>query len=114
MRLPEKPLRWVGNALYELRAFPEPARRKAGRQLQKVQQGLAPDDWRPVSAVGAGVAAIRIHTGVEHRVLYLAKFDEAVYVLHGFEKRSRRARQLNVEIGRKRLREVVRSRQDRQ
>jgi phage-related protein len=60
--------------------------------------------------VGPGVAEIRIHTGGEHRVLYLAKFEEAVYVLHAFEKRSRRTARLNREVGRKRLREAVRSR----
>jgi phage-related protein len=96
--------------LDELRAFPEPARRKAGQQLLKVQQGLSPDDWRPMTSVGPGVAEIRIHTGGEHRVLYLAKFEEAVYVLHAFEKRSRRTARLNREVGRKRLREAVRSR----
>ena len=69
--------------------FPDQARRVAGHQLHVVQQGLEPDDWKPMPTVGPGVAELRIRTGVEHRVFYVAKFAEAIYVLHAFEKRSR-------------------------
>ena len=86
--MPEKPLAFVGAALAELRAFPDAARRAAGHQLHLVQHGLAPGDWKPMASVGPGVREIRIHTGVEHRVLYVAKFAEAVYVLHAFQKKS--------------------------
>jgi phage-related protein len=75
--------------------------------------GLAPDDWRPMPSVGPGVAEIRLHTDGEHRVLYLARFEEAIYVLHAFEKRSRSTRHLDLEVGRKRLSDVIRSRQGR-
>jgi phage-related protein len=78
-------LRWVGSSLVDLRAFPEVARREAGYQLRRVQEGLLPDDWKPMPSVGAGVEEIRLHSGVEHRVLYVAKFEEAIYVLHAFE-----------------------------
>jgi phage-related protein len=61
-------------------------------------------------SVGPGVAEIRIHGDGEHRVLYLARFEEAIYVLHAFEKRSRRTRQLDLDLGRKRLADVIRSR----
>jgi phage-related protein len=100
----------VGRSRADLCAFPEVARRRAGYQLRRVQQGLSPDDWRPMPSVGPGVAEIRIHTEREHRVLYLAKFEEAIYVLHAFEKRSRSTRRLDLELGRKRLTEVIRSR----
>jgi len=56
------------------------------------------------------VAEIRVHTNREHRVLHVAKFDEAIYVLHAFEKRTRRTRELDLELSRKRLNEVIRSR----
>ena len=71
----DKPLQWVGGSLAELRAFPADARRRAGYQLRRLQQGLLPDDWKPMGTVGAGVAEIRLHAGTEHRVFYVAKFD---------------------------------------
>ena len=86
------------------------ARRNAGYQLRRVQQGLPPDDWRPMPSVGPGVVEIRVHSDGEHRVLYLAKFEEAIYVLHAFEKRTGRTRHLDLELGRKRLVDVIRSR----
>ena len=63
-------------------------------------------------SVGPGVAEIRIHTGVEHRVFYIAKFTEAAYVLHAFEKRSQQTRKADLVLGRQRLAEVVRYRRE--
>ncbi len=63
-----------------------------------------------MTSVGPGVAEIRIHSGVEHRVFYVAKYEEAVYVLHAFEKRTRQTRQADLELASKRLADVVRSR----
>lgn len=109
----DKPIHWVGGSLEDLRAFPQTARRQAGYQLRRLQQGLLPDDFRPMRSVGAGVAEIRLRSDREHRVLYVAKFDAAIYVLHAFEKRTRQTRRLDLELGRKRLAEVIRSRRDR-
>jgi len=106
----DKPLRWVGTSLEDLRAFPDAARREVGYQLRRLQQGLLPDDWKPMASVG-GVAEIRIHSGVEHRVFYVTKFSEGIYVLHAFEKRTRQTRQADLELARKRLAEVGRFRQ---
>jgi len=85
-----KLLYWVGSTRSDLRAFPIDARRLAGFQLRRVQHGLDPDDWKPMQSVGPGVREVRVHTGPEHRVFYVARFDDAVYVLHAFEKRSRK------------------------
>lgn len=106
----DKPLRWVGSSLDDIRAFPKVARREVGYQLRRVQAGLLPADWKPMAGVGPGVAEIRIHSDVEHRVFYVAKFGEAIYVLHAFEKRSRQTRQVDLELARKRLADVVRTR----
>lgn len=57
-------------------------------------------------SVGSGVNEIRIHTRVEHRVMYVAKFDEAVYVLHAFEKKSRQTRDRDLTLARERLKQV--------
>ncbi len=106
----DKPLRWVGGSLEDVRAFPEAARREVGYQLRRLQGGLLPADWKPMASVGPGVAELRIHSRVEHRIFYVAKFEEAIFVLHAFEKRTRQTRQADLELARKRLAEVVRAR----
>ena len=103
----DKPVAWLGTALADLRAFPADARRDAGFELRRVQQGLDPDDWKPMSSIGSGVREIRIHTGVEHRVLYIATFAEAVYVLHAFEKRTRKTPKHDRQLAQDRLRALV-------
>ena len=101
---------WLGSSLEDLRAFPEDARRDAGYQLGRVQQGLLPTDWKPMTTVGPGVIEIRVHTRVEHRVFYVAKFEEAVYVLHAFEKRTRQTPQAEIVLAQKRLADLIRRR----
>lgn len=103
----EKPLVWIGDSREAIRAFTENARQIAGFQLWRVQRGLEPNDWKPMASVGLGVQEIRVHTGAEHRVFYIAKFAEAVYVLHAFEKRARRTAQVDLDIARQRLRLLV-------
>lgn len=105
-----KPVLWIGSSLEVLRAWPEDARRRAGRQLSKVQVGLAPSDWKPLPSVGPGVCEIRVHASTEHRLLYIATFEEAIYVLHCFEKRTRSTRQMDLELARIRLAAVIRAR----
>jgi len=106
----EKPLCWLGSSLGDIRGFPEDARRAAGYQLRRVQQGLMPSDWKPLRSIGAGVYEIRLHTGVEHRIFYVAKLEEAVYVLHAFEKRTGRTPQTEVVLARTRLADLARRR----
>lgn len=106
----DKPLIWLGSARSDLRAFPQDARRVAGFQLRRVQQGLEPNDWKPMSTVGAGVQEIRIHTGLEHRVLYVAKFTEGVYILHAFEKRTRKTPKREMDLARDRFRALIEQR----
>ncbi len=108
-----KPLLWLGSSRVDVRGFPELARGKVGHELFLVQQGLTPSDWKSMSSVGSGVVELRIHTGEEFRVLYVARFEEAIYVLHAFEKRTRQTRQVDVALARKRLRDLVRSRSGR-
>ena len=77
--MPEKPLAWLGTARRDIGGFPADARRRCGFQLRKVQQGLDPDDWKPMASVGPGVREIRVRTELAHRVFYVATFEEAVY-----------------------------------
>lgn len=79
----EKAIVWIGTALDDLRSFPSDARHDAGFQLEQVQLGFDPDDWKPMDSVGAGCREIRIRTGDgAFRVFYLTKFGDQVYVLH--------------------------------
>lgn len=100
-------VKWTGSARTDLRGFPKEAREVAGYQLFQVQQGLDPADWKPMPTVGPGVREIRVHTQGEHRVIYVTKFEEAVYVLHAFEKKTQKTRKADVEVARRRFREVV-------
>ena len=101
-----KLLEFVGSSLDDLRAFPAEARRAAGFELGFVQRGLAPSDWKSMSEVGAGVREIRIHVLGEWRVLYVAKFADAVYVLHAFQKKTQKTRKEDIELARTRYRQI--------
>jgi phage-related protein len=98
----ERPLVWLGSSLTDLRAFPVDARRAAGYQLRRIQLSLMPSDWKAVPSIGTGVYEMRIHADVEHRVFYVARFNEAIYVLHAFEKKTRQTRSADIEIARRR------------
>jgi phage-related protein len=91
--------------------WPKEARDGVGQALFEVQMNRLPPDWKPMRTVGAGVCEIRVHTRIEHRLIYVARFEEAVYVLHAFEKRTQKTPRRDVEIARRRLAEVVRKRQ---
>jgi len=101
-----KPIVFVGSSLEDIRNFPAEARRAAGFELTFVQQGLDPSDWKPMKSVGSGVKEIRIHVLGEWRVIYVAKFADAVYVLHGFQKKTQKTRKEDIELARRRYREV--------
>ena len=105
-----KPVAWTGSSRRDLRAFPRAARRRAGELLLRVQLGLPLLDVKPMRAIGAGVMEIRVHASGEFRVIYVAKYVEAIYVVHAFEKRSQRTRQGDIELARSRFRLVERSR----
>jgi phage-related protein len=104
-----KPVVFRGSALDDLRAFPATVRRDAGYQLNRVQKGSEPSDWKPMTTMGSGVREIRIRDeeGV-FRVIYVAKFDSAIYVLHCFQKKTRATNQADINVGKSRYRDLVR------
>jgi phage-related protein len=106
----DKPLVWLGSSLDDLRAFPDDARQEAGFQLRRVQRGLLPDDWKPMTTVGTGVIEIRIHTAQEYRVFYVAKFAEAIYALHAFNKRTQKTPQRDIQLAQRRYSELLQTR----
>ncbi len=103
----EKPIEWRGTSYVDLLAFPPDARQIAGFQLGRLQQGAAPDDWKPMSVVGAGTIEIRIRVGTAHRVFVVAKFAEAIYVLHAFEKKSQKTPKSDIDLVKRRYRELI-------
>ncbi len=101
-----KRLVFVGSSLEDLKGFPAEARRAAGFELGSVQRGLNPPDWKLMKEVGAGVREIRIHVLGEWRVLYVAKFAEAIYVLHAFQKKAQKTKREDIELARTRYRQI--------
>jgi phage-related protein len=106
-----KPITFLGDSLDQLRDFPQGVRREAGFQLDRIQRGLMPENWKPVKTVGKGVNEIRVRDEAgAYRVVYLATFPEAVYVLHVFQKKTRTTAKTDVELAQTRLQSLIRSR----
>jgi len=92
---------WAGSARRDVRAFAKDARRRAGYELYRVQQGLDPTDWKPMPSVGRGFGRYE-STRTENTVIYVARFEEAIYVLHAFEKKTRKTRRADIDVAGKR------------
>jgi phage-related protein len=102
-----KPIEFAGDSLARLRDFPPTARRAAGYQLDRVQRGLEPDDWKPMRAVGRGVRELRIRDRAgAFRVIYLATLADRIVVLHAFQKKTQRTAKHDIELAANRLREL--------
>ena len=102
-----KPIAWIDDSLGRLRQFPPAARNDAGYQLERVQRGEEPTDWKPMPSIGPGVNEIRVRAGGAFRVLYVAKFAEAIYVLHAFQKKSGKTSRVETELSRRRYKALV-------
>jgi phage-related protein len=97
-----------GSSLDELRAFPVSVMREAGYQLDRVQQGLMPDDFKPMPSVGSAVSEIRLWDEAgTFRVIYVAKFENAVYVLHCFQKKTQKTSQKDLNLAAKRYKDLI-------
>jgi phage-related protein len=107
MLVTRKPLHFVGSSHDDLTAFPDEARRDAGFNLDFVQRGLEPSNWKPMRTVGAGVNEIRVRddTGA-FRVIYLATRPEGVYVLHCFQKKTRKTRKTDIDLAARRFDQI--------
>ena len=105
-----KPVVWLGDSRSRIREFAHDAMHEAGVQLGRVQLGKDPMDWKPMSSVGLGVCEIRVRLGGAYRVIYIAKFAEAVYVLHAFQKKSRKTARLDIELAHLRFKRLIRDR----
>jgi len=100
-----KSITFLGDSLACLREFPEDARSQAGYQLRELQKGNDPADWKPFRAVGEGVREIRIQENSgAFRVIYLAKFENTVLVIHAFQKKTQQTAQRDIVLASDRLR----------
>ena len=93
----DKPIHWIGTSKNDIRQFSDQAKRKAGFELRAIQKGEKPTDFKPMLTIGKGVEEIRIWTGDTYRVFYVARFPEAVYVLHAFGKKTQKTSKKDIE-----------------
>ncbi|HAT8371318.1 type II toxin-antitoxin system RelE/ParE family toxin [Legionella pneumophila serogroup 1] len=105
-----KPIRFLGDSLSRLREFDVDAKQDAGYQLDKVQRGEQPDDFKPMPSIGKGVEEIRIwdESGT-YRVIYTARLTDAVYVLHAFHKKTQATAKRDIDLAKARFTELMRS-----
>jgi len=104
-----KDLYFVGTSQDDMRGFPEDAKKMAGYQLHLVQSDIDPNDWKPMATVGQGVKEIRIReSGNAYRVFYVVVRNDGVYVLHAFQKTTQKTEKRDIELGKRRYREVMR------
>ena len=102
-----KEIMWVGSSLQDLRDFPEVPRKRAGFQLELLQEGEEPDDFKPMKSVGKGVQEIRIACDDgAFRVFYVVNRPEAIYVLHAFRKTTQKTEKRDLDLGRTRYKSL--------
>ena len=93
---------WLGDSKRRVQSFPEITKDILGEEIGLVQKGKNPRDWKPMPEIGFGVKEIRAHNPDEYRVLYVAKYPEAIYILNAFQKTGDKTSQKDKELGRKR------------
>ncbi|MDD5241676.1 MAG: type II toxin-antitoxin system RelE/ParE family toxin [Sulfuricella sp.] len=104
-----KPLKFIGSSEDDLAAFPNEAKGAAGHELWQMQLGLMPSDWKPVMNIGAGAYEIRVHVLGEWRVIYVAKFADAIYVLHAFQKKTQQTSKEDIALASARYKQLKES-----
>ena len=103
-----KALLFNGDSRKQIRGFPALAKQKAGYQLEKVQRGEQPDDFKPMPTIGRGVEELRIASpDGAFRVVYYARHENAVYVLHAFQKHTQKTRKADLDLATARYRKVI-------
>lgn len=101
------PLRFLGDSLQQIRNFTESARKVAGVELHRIQQGIEPNDWKPMTTIGPGVCEIRIRDEAgAFRVLCVARIESAVYVLHAFQIKTQQTAKRDLDLAARRLKQL--------
>jgi len=99
---------FMGDSLAQLRAFPDGARRETGFQIDRLQKGLDPNDWKPMKSIGQGVREIRVRDkSGAFRVIYVAAWADGIYILHAFQKKTAATSKHDLELASARLKDVT-------
>ena len=108
-----KPVQFIGDSLKRLRDFPEGVRMDAGYQIDKVQHGEQPDDFKPMPSIGRGVEEIRVRDGTgAYRVIYTARLSDRVVVLHVFAKKTQATSTRDIDVAKRRFNELIGGKND--
>jgi len=108
-----KEIIWMGSSFSDIKDFPKGARKQAGSDLNNIKAGLPPDDWKPFATVGPGTNEVRIKDeGNQYRVFYVAKFDEGIYVLHCFLKKTQKTSKHDIDVGKSRYKAMKTARSE--
>jgi phage-related protein len=99
---------WLGDTRKVMQGFPTAVKHAVGVQLMMVQAGLDPMDWKPIKTIGPGVREIRVRVGGAYRVIYTTQYENAVYVLYVFEKKSQKTSKPDIDMAKQRLAELRR------
>ncbi|MDX2346510.1 MAG: type II toxin-antitoxin system RelE/ParE family toxin, partial [Legionella sp.] len=103
-----KKIIFIGNALDNIKKFSLEGKREAGHQLDRIQRGKEPLDWKPMQGIASGAREIRFcDRNRIYRVIYVAKFEETVYVLHAFQKKTQKTSQSDIEMAKKAFKRVL-------
>ena len=101
-------MEWLGNSRKEIAKWPPGARDEAAFQLQRLIEGKNPVDWKPIKSVGPGVREIRIRErGNQYRIIYIAKIQSAIYVLHAFRKKTMKTPKPDIDLAKQRLQSLT-------
>lgn len=98
---------WLGRSYNDLLNFSKSAKQIAGYNLDKLQRGQEPQDWKPMPSIGTGVKEIRIHCENEYRVIYLAQSSYGIYILHAFVKKTQKTSLKDINLAKKRFKETL-------
>ena len=102
--MPVKPIEFLGDSLRSLREFPDDAKHDAGYQLDRVQHGLQPDDFKPMPTIGKGVEEIRVRDDSgAYRIIYTARLADVIYVLHAFQKKTQATSKRDIDLAKQRF-----------
>ncbi len=104
-----KQIEFLGYSLDRLREFPADAKQDAGHQLGRVQEGVDPLNWKPMTSIGSGVREIRIkESSGAFRVVYAANIGDRIYVLHAFRKKSQKTAKKDLDLAKQRFSDLRR------
>ena len=101
-----KEIIWKGGTLADVRRYPKAVKQEIGFELNNIQKGETPSDYKSMKSVGKGVREIRIHYENEYRVIYVASFEEAIYVLHTFVKKTQKTSKKDIDLARERYKTI--------